>query len=146
MVGAVFEKIALARFSRTASMVMGAGVPIAQGLSVVAGAVGNAYVARNVNGMREGVERGESLHRTAANSKMFSPLVLQMMSVGEETGMVGDLLEEVADFYDAEVEYDLDRLSDAIEPILISFIGGLVLILALGVFLPIWDLNTAANG
>lgn len=146
LVGAVFEKIALARFSRTFSMVMGAGVPIVQGLSVVAGAVGNAYVAHNVNGMREGVERGESLHRTAANSKMFSPLVLQMMSVGEETGMVGELLEEVADFYDAEVAYDLDRLSDAIEPILITFIGGLVLILALGVFLPIWDLNTAVNG
>lgn len=146
LAGTVFERVALARFARTFSMVMGSGVPIVQGLSVVAGAVGNAHVAKNIIGMREGVERGESLHRTAANSNMFSPLVLQMISVGEETGMVDELLEEVADFYDAEVEYDLKRMSDAIEPILITFIAGLVLILALGVFLPIWDLNTAANG
>ncbi|MEX0965248.1 MAG: type II secretion system F family protein [Pseudohongiellaceae bacterium] len=146
LAGDVFNRVALARFARTFSMVMGAGVPIVQGLSVVAGAVGNSYIALNVNKMREGVERGESLHRTASNSKMFSPLVLQMIAVGEETGMVDELLAEVADFYDAEVEYDLKRLGDAIEPILITFIAGLVLILALGVFLPIWDLNTAANG
>jgi MSHA biogenesis protein MshG len=76
---------------------------------------------------------------------MFSPLVLQMIAVGEETGMVDELLSEVADFYDAEVEYDLKRLSDAIEPILIAVTAGLVLILALGVFLPIWDLNAAVN-
>lgn len=146
LAGDVFGRVALARFARTFSMVMGAGVPIVQGLTVVAGAVGNSYVAHNVNRMREGVERGESLHRTATNSKMFSPLVLQMVAVGEETGMVDELLGEVADFYDAEVEYDLKRMSDAIEPILITFIAGLVLILALGVFLPIWDLNTAVNG
>jgi MSHA biogenesis protein MshG len=76
---------------------------------------------------------------------MFTPLVLQMISVGEETGAVDELLTEVAEFYDAEVEYDLKQMSDAIEPILISFIAGLVLILALGVFLPIWDLNTAVQ-
>jgi MSHA biogenesis protein MshG len=145
LAGDVFERVALARFARTFSMVMGAGVPIVQGLTVVAGAVGNAFIARNINRMREGVERGESLHRTAISSKMFSPLVLQMIAVGEETGMVDELLSEVADFYDAEVEYDLRRLSDAIEPILIAFTAGLVLILALGVFLPIWDLNAAVN-
>ncbi|GAB5499199.1 MAG: MSHA fimbrial biogenesis protein MshG [Pseudohongiellaceae bacterium] len=145
LAGPVFEKVALARFSRTLAMVLKAGLPIVQGLNVVAGAVGNTYVARNVNRMRENVERGESLHRTAVNSKMFTPLVLQMISVGEETGAVDELLSEVAEFYDAEVEYELKQMSDAIEPILISFIAGLVLILALGVFLPIWDLNTAVN-
>jgi MSHA biogenesis protein MshG len=77
---------------------------------------------------------------------MFTPLVLQMISVGEETGTIDELLAEVADFYDAEIEYDVERLSDAIEPILISIIGGLVLVMALGVFLPIWDLNTAVQG
>lgn len=143
LAGAVFERVALARFSRTFSMVMGAGLPIVQGLNVVASAVGNTYIGSNVHKMREGVERGESLYRSAANSKMFSPLVLQMISVGEETGTVDELLGEAADFYDAEVEYDLKRLSEAIEPILIVFIGALVLILALGVFLPIWEFNTA---
>lgn len=145
LAGPVFEKVALARFSRTLGMVLNAGLPIVQGLNVVSGAVGNAWVASNVNKMREGVERGESLHRTAVSSQMFTPLVLQMISVGEETGAVDELLTEVAEFYDAEVEYDLKQMSDAIEPILISFIAGLVLILALGVFLPIWDLNTAVQ-
>lgn len=146
LAGPVFTRVSLARFARTFGMVMQAGVPIVQGLNVVAGAVGNAYIARNIEKMREGVERGESLHRTAVQSRMFSPLVLQMISVGEETGTVDELLAEVADFYDAEVEYDLKKLSDSIEPILITFIAGLVLILALGVFLPIWDLNTAVQG
>jgi len=145
LAGEVFEKVALSRFSRTFSMVLGAGLPIVQGLTVVAGAVGNAYIAKNVHKMREGVERGETLHRTASASGMFSPLVLQMISVGEETGTVDELLGEVADFYSTEVEYDIKRLSDAIEPVLIVFIAGLVLILALGVFLPIWDLNTAVQ-
>lgn len=146
LAGSVFERVALGRFARTFSMVMGAGLPIVQGMTVVAGAVGNAFISSKVRIMREGVERGESLYVTATNSKMFTPLVLQMISVGEETGTVDELLAEVADFYDAEVEYDLKRLGDSIEPILITFIAGLVLILALGVFLPIWDLNTAANG
>ncbi|MEQ8409324.1 MAG: type II secretion system F family protein [Gammaproteobacteria bacterium] len=145
LAGPVLEKVALARFARTLSMVMAAGVPIVQGLTVVAGAVGNAFVSKRVMKMREGVERGESLHRTAVKARMFSPLVLQMIAVGEETGAVDDLLHEVADFYDTEVEYELKRLGDAIEPILIVFIAGLVLILALGVFLPLWDLNTAIN-
>lgn len=146
LAGVVLERVALGRFSRTFAMVLGAGVPIVQGLNIVAGAVGNSYIAKNVEKMREGIERGESLHRTAKASKMFTPLVLQMISVGEETGTVDELLTEVADFYDAEVEYDLRKLGDSIEPILIVFIAGLVLILALGVFLPIWDLNTAASG
>jgi MSHA biogenesis protein MshG len=146
LVGEVFEKVALARFARTFSMVLNAGMPIIQGLTVVSGAVGNAYISHNVNGMREGVERGESLYNVAAISGMFTPLVMQMIAVGEETGAVDDLLAEVADFYTTEVEYDIRRLSDAVEPILITFIAGLVLILALGVFLPIWDLSSAAQG
>jgi MSHA biogenesis protein MshG len=146
LAGPILERVALGRFSRTFAMVLGAGVPIVQGLNVVAGAVGNVYIARNIEKMREGIERGETLHRTATNSKMFTPLVLQMISVGEETGTIDELLTDVADFYDAEVEFDLKRLGDSIEPILIVFIAGLVLILALGVFLPIWDLNTAVQG
>lgn len=143
LAGKVFKKVALARFARSLSMVLAAGLPIVQGLGVVSGAVGNSYVAKKVNKMRAGVERGESLHRTAVKSRMFTPLVLQMIAVGEETGQVDELLNEVAEFYDAEVEYEIKSMSDAIEPIMISFIAGLVLILALGVFLPIWDLNSA---
>ncbi len=145
LVGSVFERIALGRFARTFSMVLRAGVPIVQGLSVVAGAVGNEHIGKRVLRMRESISRGESLYNTAVQSDMFSPLVLQMISVGEESGTIDELLEEVADFYDAETQYDLKRLGDAIEPILIMFIAGIVLVLALGVFLPIWDLSAAAN-
>lgn len=145
LVGPVFKRVALARFARTFSMVMKAGVPIVHGMGVVAGAVGNRYIARRVLKMREAISRGESLYNAALATNMFSPLVLQMISVGEESGTIDQLLEEVADFYDAEVEYDLKRLSEAIEPILIMIIAGMVLILALGVFLPIWDLSSAAS-
>jgi MSHA biogenesis protein MshG len=145
LAGSILERIALGRFARSFSMVTRAGLPIVQGLNVVAGAVGNEYIKQNIYRMREGVERGETLYRTAVNSKMFTPIVLQMIAVGEETGMVDELMSEVADFYDVEVEYDLKQLSDAIEPILIVMIAGLVLILALGVFLPIWNLGTSIS-
>ena len=145
LVGSIFERVALSRFSRTFAMMMQAGVPIVQSLGVIARAVGNKYIGDNVVQMREGISNGESLYRVSVKSGMFSPLVLQMIAVGEESGAVDELLEEVADFYDAEIEYDLKKLSSAIEPILIVCIAGMVLILALGVFLPIWDLANAAR-
>lgn len=145
LVGGILERIALSRFSRTFAMMMKAGVPIVQSLGVIARAIGNAWIGEHVNKMGEGIAKGESLYLTAVKSGMFSPLVLQMIAVGEESGNVDGLLEEVADFYDAEIEYDLKKLSAAIEPILIVCIAGMVLILALGVFLPIWDLARAVR-
>jgi len=76
---------------------------------------------------------------------MFTPLVLQMMAVGEETGAVDELLNDVADFYEEEIDYELKQLADSIEPILLVFLGVLILVLALGVFLPIWELSGAAG-
>ncbi len=145
LAGPVLEQIALARFTRSFAMILKAGVPIVHGMSVVAGAVGNAWFSRRILKMQDGVSRGESLYRTAVNSGMFTPLILQMISVGEESGTIDELMAEVADFYDQEVEYNIKRISEAIEPILIVVIAGMVLVLALGVFLPIWDLSAAAN-
>jgi len=145
LVGSIFERINLARFARTYSTVASAGVPIIQALTVVANAVGNAYVSDRISSMSSNIERGESFSRTAANSGLFSPLVLQMIAVGEETGNMDELLEEVADFYEQEVDYDLKRLSDKIEPILLMVVAGMVLILALGVFLPMWDLSSVVK-
>lgn len=145
LVGGIFERIALSRFARTFSMMMKAGVPIVQSLSVISRAIGNSWIGTHVTRMGEGIAKGESLYQVAVRSRMFSPLVLQMISVGEESGNLDSLMEEVADFYDSEVEYDLKRLGAAIEPILIVFIAGMVLILALGVFLPIWDLGRVAR-
>ena len=146
IVGAIFERIALARFTRTFAMMYRAGVPLLQTLSINSASVGNRYIGQAILAMREGIERGEALTRTASASGLFTPLVLQMMAVGEETGALDDLFVEVADFYEEEVDYDLKQLADAIEPILIVGMGIMVLVLALGVFLPMWELASAAKG
>ncbi|MCP5215948.1 MAG: type II secretion system F family protein [Pseudomonadales bacterium] len=146
LVGGIFERINLGRFARTYAMVARAGVPIIQALNVVGSAVGNRYIESKINAMRTRIERGENFSRVAQNSGMFSELVLQMISVGEETGTMDDLLDEVADFYEQEVDYDLKSLGDKIEPILLLIVAGMVLILALGVFLPMWDLSSAVKG
>jgi MSHA biogenesis protein MshG len=146
IVGGIFERIALARFTRTFAMMYRAGVPLLQTLSINSASVGNRYIGQAILAMREGIERGEALTRTASTSGLFTPLVLQMMAVGEETGALDDLFVEVADFYEQEVDYDLKQLADAIEPILIVAMGIMVLVLALGVFLPMWELGSAARG
>lgn len=142
--GKIVLKATLARFSRSLSLAIRSGVPIVQGLTVVAQTVDNAYVAGQVEKMREGVERGESVLRTASHTGIFTPVVLQMVMVGEESGSLDDMMQEIADIYQREVEYELKTLGAQIEPILILSLGVLVLILALGVFLPIWDLGQAA--
>ncbi len=144
VIGPLLNLVALSRFSRNFAMMLAAGLPITQALSLVAAAVGNTYIGEAITNMRSGIERGETLVVTAGSSGMFSSLVMQMLAVGEETGQIDGLLVEVADFYDEEVEYKLSRLSDSIEPILIFVMGILVLVLALGVFLPIWSLGEAS--
>lgn len=145
LIGSIFERIALSRFSRSFSMMMAAGVPILQSLSIVAESVGNKFIGDAINGMLSGVERGDRLTNTASATGLFTPLILQMMAVGEETGAIDKLLGDVADFYEQEVDYELKQLADAVEPILLAFLGALVLVLALGVFLPIWELSSAAR-
>lgn len=142
--GPIILKATLARFARSFSLAFRSGVPVTSGLSLVANTVDNVYVSERIIRMREGVERGESVLRTARDTGVFTPVVLQMIAVGEESGALDDLTGEIADLYQREVEYDLKNLSSQIEPILIIMLGILVLILALGVFLPIWDLGSAA--
>jgi MSHA biogenesis protein MshG len=142
--GKIVLKATLARFARSLSIALKSGVPIVQALSVVEQVVENTYVGQRIEQIRDGVERGESLLRTSVTTGVFTPVVLQMIAVGEETGELDDLLREVAEMYQREVEYELKTLSAQIEPILIVFLGILVLILALGVFLPMWDLGQAA--
>jgi MSHA biogenesis protein MshG len=142
--GKIILKAALARFARSFSLAVRSGVPIVQGLTLVSQTVDNAYMAMRIERMRAGVERGESVLRTAANAEVFTPVVLQMIMVGEESGALDDMMEEIAGMYQRDVEYELKTLGAQIEPILIILLGVLVLILALGVFLPIWDLGTAA--
>ena len=139
--GSIIFKATLARFARAFSLASRAGVPIVQGLTVVASVVDNTYLARRIEQMREGVERGESVLRTAVTTGVFTPVVLQMIAVGEETGELDDLLAEIADMYEREVDYEIKNLAANIEPIITIVLGILVLVLALGEFLPIWELG-----
>ena len=144
LAGSIIEKVTLARFARSFSISLKSGVSMVQTLAVMAQVVDNAFIAQRIEQMRDGVERGESVLRTAKTTGVFTTIVLQMVAVGEETGELDDLMSEVADMYQREVDYELKSLSANIEPIMITFLGVLVLILALGVFLPIWDLGRVA--
>ncbi len=140
VVGDIIDRASMARYSRSFSLMLAAGVPMNQSLTLCARAIDNPYLAHKIDQIRRGVERGESLFRTHVQSNMLSPLVLQMISVGEESGRVEELLAEVAEFYEREVDYDLKKVSDRIEPILIVIMAVFVGILALGIFLPMWDM------
>jgi len=142
--GKIIHKATMARFARSFALSMRSGVPIVQALTVVSQTADNAYLSSRIEQMRDGVERGESILRTSTAANVFTPIVLQMIAVGEETGSLDDLMDEIAQMYEREVDYELKTLSSQIEPILISFLGAMVLVLALGIFLPIWDLGNAA--
>ncbi len=139
-IGEIIRKATLARFCRAFALTQRAGVPLVQALNLVGNAVGNLFVADRVYSMRSGVERGDNLTNTATATGMFTPLVLQMIAVGEETGQVDDMLIKVAEFYEDEVNYEIKFLSAQIEPALILAIAVMVLIMALGIFMPMWDL------
>ena len=146
VIGHIMREVALARITRSLSLSLESGLPVNKTLTTIADTTGNAYLSELVLGMRAGVERGESLTQTAAHSTLFTPLILQMIAVGEETGALSELLAETADHYEREVDYRLENLSAALEPLLIVAVGVCVLILALGVFLPLWDMVGKAKG
>jgi MSHA biogenesis protein MshG len=142
--GRILHKAALSRFARSFALGTRSGIPVMQALSNSVQTVDNSYMARRIEGMREHVERGESLLRAAIDSGIFTPIVLQMVAIGEESGAIDEMMDEVGDMYRQDVEYELKTLSQQIEPILIVMLGALVLVLALGIFLPMWDLGRVA--
>lgn len=146
--GIIVRNAALSRITRSLAVSLAAGLPINQTLRTVSDSIGNNWLGRKLAALSAGIERGDSLSSTARSSGLFTPLILQMVALGEETGALPELMDEASDFYRREVDYDLDNLSAALEPILIVAVGGIVLILALGVFLPMWDMiaRTKAGG
>ena len=145
VIGEILHRSFMARFARSFSMAYSAGVPIVQAMGVISRSIGNDYISGHVNGMREGIERGEALTRTASQTRMFTPVVMQMFAVGEEAGNLDEMMTFIADFYEEEVDYDVKTLSDKIEPLIYVAIGGLVLVLALGIFVPMWDVAQLAG-
>jgi MSHA biogenesis protein MshG len=146
VIGEIVLKATLARFCRSFALASQSGIPVLQALTVVARTTDNAYVAQKIEMLRDGIDRGESLHRCATASGVFTPVVLQMIAVGEETGEIDALLAEIAGMYERETAYSIKGLSTIIEPILLVFMALLVLVLALGVFMPMWSLGQAAMG
>ncbi|MGY2573987.1 type II secretion system F family protein [Vibrio sp. C8] len=146
IVGGIVNRAQLSRFSRTFSLMLHSGVPLNQSLALSAEALDNKFLEARLMEMKSAIEAGSSVSSTAINANIFTPLVIQMISVGEETGRIDELLLEVSDFYDREVDYDLKTLTARIEPILLVIVAGMVLILALGIFLPMWNMMDAMKG
>ena len=144
--GGILQKAALARFCRALATASKSGVPLVQAFTLVSRVVDNAFFEERILGMREGIERGESMLRVTQGAGIFTPLELQMISVGEDTGDIDGMLAKVADIYQEEVEYEVGRLAETIEPLIMVSMGVLVLILMLGIFLPMWQLGAAVKG
>lgn len=143
-IGSIIERSHLARFCRSLGLALQAGVPLNEALTLVARAMQNAHFSEKIQLVRQILERGETFSQAMAHSTLFSSLVLQMVIVGEETADLPEMLYQSAAFYEDELEYDVKRLGDTLEPILVGVIAFFVLILALGVFLPMWDMSNVA--
>jgi MSHA biogenesis protein MshG len=144
IVGKLLRKGALSRACRSLALVLKSGVSVLEGLSLAADVAENAHISQAIRGMATGIERGESVLSASRKAGIFTPIVLQMIMVGEESGTLDEMLEEVGLLYQREMEYELKTMSQQIEPLLIFVLGLMVLVLALGVFMPMWDLGRAA--
>ena len=135
----------LGRLTRSLGLAFQSGIPLLQGLGIVVGTINNAYLEECILNMRDGIENGETLTRTATAAGIFTPLVLQMIAIGEETGSLDSQLLETSAHYEREIEYELKTIGESIEPIIVVALGIMVLILAMGIFLPMWELSNSKN-
>lgn len=140
IIGWLIHRILLTRFARLLSLVLRAGITAVEGIQMVGASTNNVYMSQQIKGVTDLIAKGNTISAAIDKTHLFPPLIIQMIVLGEESGTIDHLLDEVAEYYQREVDYDIARLSDAIEPILLVIIGGMVLVLALGVFLPTWNL------
>jgi type IV pilus assembly protein PilC len=138
--GGLFHKTALSRFSSTLGMLLRSGVPILQALDIVADTVNNRVISRAVGDVQEAVRGGESMAKPLSRHKVFPPMVVQMLAVGEETGGVDTMLDKVAEFYNSEVSASVDALTSLIEPLMIAIIGGAVGAAVIALYMPMFDI------
>jgi type IV pilus assembly protein PilC len=144
--GALFSKVAISRFSRTFATLIQSGVPILGALDIVAQTAGNRIIAAAVRRASESVKQGETLGEPLAQSKVFPPMVTRMISIGEKTGALEQLLEKISDFYDQQVKTTVDKLTSLIEPIMIATMGVVVGGMVLAIFLPIFKMVGSLGG
>lgn len=141
VLGRIARKIAMARFSRTLSSLLSAGIPLTECLEISAATNENTLVAAALRRVHDAVQSGEKVGPALARTRIFEPLVVDMISIGEETGTLDRMLERIADIYDADVDATLSGVSAIIEPVLIVFLGGIVIFIALAVMLPYFNLS-----
>ncbi len=142
IVGGLTAKIALAKFTRTFGTLISSGVPILSALDIVADTAGNEIVSEAVKKTRAGIKEGETISKPLGESAVFPPMVVQMISVGEETGALDSMLDKIADFYDAEVEASVDALTSLIEPLMIAFMGLIIGGIIIALYMPMFKMFT----
>lgn len=138
--GDLFSKIAISRFARTLALLLRSGVPVLQALEITAQAAGNEVLARASNDVRESVRQGESIAGPLKNHPVFPPMVVQMISVGEDTGQVDEMLDKIAEFYEQEVESTTESLTALLEPLMIAVLGGLVGSMVVALYMPMFKI------
>ena len=138
--GQVFLKIALSRFSRMTALLSASGIPIINTLEIVRDSLGNRVIAESIDNIIHGIGEGKGIAQPMKASGLFPGIVIQMVKVGEETGKMNELLHKVSDYYDSQVDYTVKNMTTLIEPILIFALGIMVLTMALGIFMPMWNL------
>ena len=140
ILGNILRKVAVARFCRTLSTLMSSGVPILDGLDITARTAGNAVVEAAIQKTRSGIERGETVAAPLRETKVFPPMVVQMINVGETTGALDSMLSKIADFYEEEVDTAVAGMLTLLEPVMIAFLGVVVGGIVIAMYLPIFDL------
>jgi len=136
--GDLFSKVALSRFARTLALLLRAGVPVLSALDIVADSTGNEVLARASLDVKDSVRSGEAMASPLENHKVFPPMVVQMISVGEDTGQIDEMLDKISDFYDQEVEATTEALTSLIEPIMIAVLGGIVGAMVIALYMPMF--------
>lgn len=142
IVGILLRKVAVAKFTRTLGTLISSGVPILDGLSITAKTAGNKVIEKAVLEVKQGVSEGQTIADPLSQSKVFPPMVTQMIAVGESTGALDSMLDKIADFYDDEVDIAVANLTSMIEPVLMVFLGGTVGFIVVAMYLPIFKLIT----
>jgi type IV pilus assembly protein PilC len=140
VVGVLIQKTALARFSRIFGVLSSSGVPILQALDVVSETVNNSIMRDAILDVQTSVKEGETIARPLARHKVFPPMVVQMIAVGEQTGSLDSMLDKVSQFYDEEVKAAVDGLTSLIEPLLIAFVGAAVGLAVIALYLPMFNI------
>ncbi len=144
--GKLNHKTIVARFARTLATLLKSGIPLMQSLETVESVSGNIYFAKEIRGARASISEGERMAPVLLRGKMFPPLAINLISVGEESGALDNLLEKLAVFYEQEVETMVARLSSIIEPLLIAGVGVMVAFIALSIYMPLFGMAGAIQG